>query len=341
MSADTDTNPQPTPNSPEDWGAPEPDEVRLPPPAPDPADQPDPDNAAVEGDDEPDTPAKAKADDDDPIGDDPEDGGEDDGPEFWSKEDKAFWKQVPAELKPLLQKYERQRIEFANKKAEEAALERKNAMEAATKANQTGEQFLAWWQANAENFTKTFVDRWQGVDWDKLVEENPAEWARLSQQRANEHAMLTQTHEQAQKVNAERIERVKAAQMEARQNEHAKLAKEFPKEFGSPEAAKRTYEVLGAYLQKQGFAPERINNVFEANLVKMVRKAYKYDQIQAKAKGITNPKPPGQSASTTPTRVVPGARTERANQVNEAVRQAEERLRSGERSGPDLALAFR
>ena len=42
-------------------------------------------------------------------------------PEFWSADDKAAWESVPAELRPVLKKYEQQRVEFVNEKAREAA----------------------------------------------------------------------------------------------------------------------------------------------------------------------------------------------------------------------------
>lgn len=341
MAESTETNPQPTPSSPAevDWSTPEPDEVRLPPPAKEPEDEPDPDNAVVEGADEPE---KATAEDDDPIGDDPdEDDGDEDAPEFWAKEDKAFWKNVPAELKPILQKYDKMRHDFANQRAAEAATERKKAMEEAQKAGSTTEQYAKWWEANGPTFAKTFVDKWQGVDWDTLATDNPAEWARLSQMRAKEHQLLTQAATQANEARSVQETRAQQAHQEARVAEHGKLASKYPKEFGTPEAAKRSYDALGNFLAKKGFAAERINNVYEAPLVEIVRMAYKYEQLQAKAKGITNPKPSAQSASTTPTRVVPGARSS-ATPQNDATRHAVERLKSGERLSSDEAgLAFR
>src|SRR5688500_1728478 len=37
----------------------------------------------------------------------------DEAPDFWSAEDKARWSEVPEDLRPLLHKYERQRIAYA------------------------------------------------------------------------------------------------------------------------------------------------------------------------------------------------------------------------------------
>ena len=52
-----------------------------------------------------------------------------DAPEFWSAEDKAAWNAVPPELRPVLKKYEQQRVEFVNEKAREAATIRARAAE--------------------------------------------------------------------------------------------------------------------------------------------------------------------------------------------------------------------
>jgi hypothetical protein len=347
MSESIETNPQPTTSSPEpgsveDWGAPEPGERRTTPEQREREADPPPHVPAeppVEGDDEPE---KAAADDVSPLDDDDDLPGEDDDtPDFWAKEDKEFWKQVPPELKPILQKYEKQRIEFANKKAEEAAAERRAALEEVKKAGSATEQYAKWWQENGPTFTKTFVDKWQGVDFDKLAEENPAEWARLSQLRTREHQMLQQAHAQAETGRAEMAKRAKETEQQARLEHHSKLAEMYPKEFGDPKAAERTYAVLSKYLVAEGVPPETVSGIYDSTFVKLARKAYKYDQLQAKAKGITNPKSPAVSASTTPTRVVPGARSS-ANPQNEAQRQAVERLRSGVKLTPEEASeAFR
>src|SRR5450631_1426955 len=56
-------------------------------------------------------------------------------PEFWSAEDKAAWESVPAELRPVLKKYEQQRVEFVNEKAREAAQVRTQAAQDVERAN--------------------------------------------------------------------------------------------------------------------------------------------------------------------------------------------------------------
>lgn len=349
MSESTGTTPQPTPSSPEpgsieDWGAPEPGEIRLPPPAPNPADQPNPDNAGIEGDDEPDPKPPAAAADDDPIGDDPDDTSDDDGPpEFWSAEKKALWAKVQdPEVRAAIKEHVREVTTGTARKLEENAAKVRQAEESARQAIADQEQHAAWMQQALPVLEQVLHADFAGIDWKALRRDNPAEAVRLEGDFRERQAAIQQVEARLQAQRQQAESRQKEAHQAARVAEHAKLAAKFPKEFGTPEVARRTYDVLGNYLHKHGIAPERINQVYEAPIVEILRKAYKYDQLQAKAKGITNPKPPAQSASTTPTRVVPGAAQRSANPVNEATRQAVERLKSGERLTPEeAALAFR
>src|SRR3981081_25256 len=68
-----------------------------------------------------------------------------DAPEFWSAEDKAAWDSVPAELRPVLKKYEQQRVEFVNEKAREAATIRARAAEEVQRANNVVDKGAQSW----------------------------------------------------------------------------------------------------------------------------------------------------------------------------------------------------
>lgn len=347
MPESTETNPQPITNSPAevDWSTPDPDETRLPPPKPDPEDQPNADNASVEGGDEEEPPKQAAQDDDDPIGDDPEEAAstDDDPPEFWSAEKKALWSKVAdPEVRAAIKEHVRDISAGTARKLEENAKRVQAAEEASKQAIARQEQDLAFWQKTGPIVAALIEGEFAGVDMDKLARENPAEWAAVKQAREARESWVRGIagHIQAQQHQVDA--RQKEHQQAARSMEHEKLATKYPKEFGTPEASKRSYDALGNFLAQQGIAADRINAIYEAPIVEIVRMAYKYKQLQAKAKGITNPKPPAQSASTTPTRVVPGARNPSANPVNEATRQAVERLRSGERlSSEEAGWAFR
>ena len=120
------------------------------------------------------------------------------------------------------------------------------------------------------------------------------------------------------------------------------LAEKYPKEFGDNKAAEQTYSALSDFLAKKGIPADRIAGIYEAPIVEIIRSAYKYEQLRAKASEVTKPAPQAASASTTPKRVVPGPAKGAGNPQNEAYRQAIGRLRSGQRlSDEEGALAFR
>jgi hypothetical protein len=346
MSESTEQTPQPTTNSPAevDWSTPDADEVRLPPPAPDPADQPNEDNASLEGDDEPEKPVKeAAADDDDPIGDDPEETATDDEPpEFWSTEKKALWSKVAdPEVRAAIKEHVRDIAAGTARKLEENAKRVQAAEESSKQAIAKQEQDLAFWQQTGPVVAALIEGEFANVDMDKLARENPGEWAAIKQAKEARQAWVRgiagHIQEQQKQVDARR----KEYEHSARIAEHGKLAAKYPKEFGTPEASERAYKALAGFLAEQGIPADRISQTYEAPIVEIVRMAYKYKQLQAKAKVVTTPKQPAQSASTTPTRVVPGARSS-ANPVNDATRQAVERLKSGERlTSEEAGWAFR
>ena len=145
--------------------------------------------------------AVAEADEEAGEGEEPEEVAEDevpaegsDAPEFWSAEDKAAWNAVPPELRPVLKKYEQQRVEFVNEKAREAATIRARAAEEVQRANAVVDQAAQWWQQAGPALQQAFADKWSQVNWTALAEKNPAEWARLNQIRMDEAAVLAEAN---------------------------------------------------------------------------------------------------------------------------------------------------
>jgi hypothetical protein len=147
------------------------------PPKPPAPDAPDPGNAQPEGNEV--VPDDDVADDVDLPADDEETveqdaAGLNDAPSFWSPEDKAAWATIPPQLRPLLKKYEQQRTEYAESKAQEAARIRQEAIDYAKQAADVVTKGAEWWQTNGPTFFKAFGDRWAQVDWNTLADQNPA-----------------------------------------------------------------------------------------------------------------------------------------------------------------------
>ena len=269
----------------------------------------------------------------------------DEAPEFWSADDKAAWQDVPEALRPLIAKYEQQRIAFVNEKTREAAQVREEAMRVAQGAVGVVEQAAAWWQQNGPAFQQAFADRWSQVDWNKLAAENPAEWTRLKQQRDHEATLLIEANQRGQAEIAIANERAQRALLEARQVEHSKLANKLPEYFG-PDVAARTYGELGNFLFAKGIPADRINAIHEAPIIELALAAMRFEQAQKQAHALRasegSTARSHATAKTTPTRVAPGPAFRAGNRQGEAIRQVGERFRkSGGASIADAAELIR
>jgi hypothetical protein len=272
---------------------------------------------------------------------DPQTAVADEAPEFWSAEDKAAWQDVPEPLRPLIAKYEQQRIAFVNEKTREAAQVREEAMRVAQGAVGVVEQAAAWWQQNGPGFQQAFADRWSQVDWNKLAADNPAEWTRLKQQRDHEATLLAEANRRGQAEIAVANERAERAFFEARQVEHTKLAKKLPEYFG-PDVSAKTYADLGNFLFAKGIPADRINAIHEAPIIELALAAMRFEQAQKQASTVTKPGAANITAKTTPTRVAPGPANRAGNRQSEAARQVGERFRrSGGASIADAAELIR
>lgn len=253
-----------------------------------------------------------------------------DAPEFWSAEDKAAWNAVPAELRPVLKKYEQQRVEFVNEKAREAAQVRAQAQAAARQATDVVDQAAKWWAQAGPAFHQAFADKWAQVNWSELAEKNPGEWARLNQIRMDEGALLAEANRRGQADMQAAQARAEQAFHTVKRAEHAKLATRMPEYFAANKA-QQTYDELGKFLSSKGIPADRINQIHEAPIIEIALAAMRYEQAQKKASTVTG-KQPGAANTTaraTPTRVQPGPAARTGNRAGEAARQVGERFRRG------------
>jgi hypothetical protein len=304
----------------------------------------DADTAADGGDG--DDAAVAEADEEAGEGEEPEEVAEDeapaegsDAPEFWSAEDKAAWDSVPAELRPVLKKYEQQRVEFVNEKAREAATIRARAAEEVQRANTVVDQAAQWWQQAGPALQQAFADKWSQVNWTALAEKNPAEWARLNQIRMDEAAVLAEANRRGQQDVQAATARAEQAFQHAKHVEHAKLAQKLPDYFGAPETSQKTYDELGKFLLAKGIPADRINQIHEAPIIEMALNAMRFEQAQKRASTVTTA---NTTARATPTRVVPGPASRAGNRTSDAARQVGERFRkNGGNSIADAAELIR
>ena len=304
----------------------------------------DADTAADGGDG--DDAAVAEADEEAGEGEEPEEVAEDevpaegsDAPEFWSAEDKAAWNAVPPGLRPVLKKYEQQRVEFVNEKAREAATIRARAAEEVQRANAVVDQAAQWWQQAGPALQQAFADKWSQVNWTALAEKNPAEWARLNQIRMDEAAVLAEANRRGQQDVQAATARAEQTFQHAKHVEHAKLAQKLPDYFGAPETSQKTYDELSKFLLAKGIPANRINQIHEAPIIEMALNAMRFEQAQKRASTVTTA---NMTARATPTRVAPGPASRAGNRTSDAARQVGERFRkNGGNSIADAAELIR
>ena len=277
-----------------------------------------------------------------------QDSGADPAPEFWTPEAKELWGRVTdPDLRAQLKEMNARERAAVSKRFEEAA-ERVKASEAAKAKyeNDIG-HVTQWFEQNGPHIVQTIQGRWAPMTperWQALARENPAQYVEAKAMFEADMAKAADVARQHQGIRHEMSRRQQVALEQAKAAEHAKLAAELPIDFGTPNKAQKTYNTLSQYLIDQGIAGERLAGVYEAPIVKIIQKAYKYDQLQARLKaGGTQPANGMQNATTTPRRIQPGpASNGSGNRQTDAQRQAIEALRSGKKLSEDEAgLAFR
>jgi hypothetical protein len=264
----------------------------------------------------------------------------DDAPDYWSAEDKARWRDVPDDLRPVLRKYEQQRSAFLHEKTREAAKARDEAVQAAKAAGKVVEQAAAWWQQNGPAFRKAFAEKWSGTDWKALAEKDPEGVQRLIQQRQEEEALLAEAERRGQAEMAAAEEQAEQERQAARRAEHAKLAEKLPEFFG-PDSARQTYDALSRFLFDKGIPADRIAQIYEAPVIELALAAMRWERAQLALRSRERGEGGG-TAKTTPTRIAPGPAARLDNRESAAARQVGERFRqSGGASIADAAELIR
>ena len=178
--------------------------------------------------------------------------------------------------------------------------------------------------------------QWATVDWKALAEKDPAEYARLDQERQKEQTLLADANRRQQEDTRAATERAVQALELTRQAENAKLAHSLPEYFGSPEKARRTYDELGKFLFAKGIPADRIAQIHEAPIIEMALNAMRFEQAQEhvlrSSEGKALSAKAGKTQGTpTPTRVVPGPATPTPSQARAGNRNADAARQVGER----------
>ena len=257
---------------------------------------------------------------------------------------------MPAELRPVLKKYEQQRVEFVNEKAREAAAVRAQAAEEVQRANAVVDQAAQWWRQAGPALQRAFADKWSQVDWTALAEKSPAEWARLNQIRMDEATVLAEANRRGQQ-DMQAAAAARRAGLPAGQARRARQAgAQAARLLRQPgDGAARPTTTLGKFLFAKGIPADRINQIHEAPIIEMALNAMRFEQAQKKASPVLRS---SEGAVTQGRRTPPREQHRRAsrpdrprragNRTSDAARQVGERFRkSGGNSIADAAELIR
>jgi hypothetical protein len=224
---------------------------------------------------------------------------------------------------------------------------RTQAAQDVERANAVIVQAAQWWQQTGPALQRAFADKWAQVDWKTLAEKDPAEYARLDQERQRDQALLAGAKQRQQEDTKAANERAEQIFQHVKRTEHTKLAHQLPDYFGRPETARKTYDELGKFLFAKGIAADRIAQIYEAPIIEMALAAMRFEQAQKKASPVLRSSEgtattANTTARATPTRVAPGPASRAGNRTSDAARQVGERFRkSGGNSIADAAELIR
>ena len=166
----------------------------------------------------------------------------------------------------------------------------------------------------------------KSIDWNKLAEENPAEWARQYQKVQNINARLAQIQQERQKIASERDNELKA-QLKKQAEEAVEVLK--------TEIPGWSNDLYGKILktgQEYGFKAEEVNAITDHRAIKVLHDAMKYRE--AKAKPIVEKR----AAPQAPKVVKPGA-GEKPDAGAEAWDKGMAKLKQSGRTDDALAVA--
>lgn len=207
-------------------------------------------------------------------------------PPFWDAAAKERFGDLPRDLQELVLAKEAERDTATSKKIEEAALKSKAAdAEASRIAQVTGVLDKLLPQA-----IQTFKSRWDGVDWNKVIDEQGAEAALKFQNDMQREKDIVQQL-QAAKADADQVKFAKFVEVEA-----ARLVQLAP-ELADPKLGPQRKSELGKFLISSGVPAAAIPNM-TANEASIAYDAMRWRNAQAQAKAKTsNPTTPAKSAA--------------------------------------------
>lgn len=201
-------------------------------------------------------------------------------PPFWDADAKTRFGELPRDLQELVLAKEAERDKATSTAMEKSAVSRKAAEAEASRIAQLN-GVLDKLLPQAE---QTLKSRWEGVDWNAVIDQQGAEAAlKLQNQMRDEERVVQQL--QVAKNEADQVQFVKFVEAET-----AKLPELAP-DLADPKLGNERKQALGTFLISTGVPPTALRNM-TANETAIAYDAMRWRNAQADAaKQAANPKP--------------------------------------------------
>lgn len=185
----------------------------------------------------------------------------------------------------LLKGYQTEKA--VTQKAQALAEQRKQFEQQAAQATQVYNDKISRASEALQIIEKNLVNGFEGVDWDQLRRDDPAEWAAKRQEMAQQYQKINSTRGQIQQEQ-ERLAQEQQAQHE--QLNQAKLAEEAERLLAAnptwqdPDIKKQELSGLRDFLTSDyGFSNDDLQYVTDHRLVSLIQDAHRYRQMKKQA----------------------------------------------------------
>lgn len=138
-----------------------------------------------------------------------------------------------------------------------------------------------------ESAERSLSEKYQGINWAQLKEEDPSQWSLLRQEYRDSQdqiqAARRRVEEKIQEFSQNEARQLQAHYQEMRAREHSRLLSAIP-EWSDPAKFKAGANELQEYLTgAAGFTPDEVGQVLDHRLIVLARKAAMYDRRESES----------------------------------------------------------
>jgi len=248
-------------------------------------------------------------------------------PNSWSNQDKEVFRSLPPEAQAVIARREGERDKAFTQKTDEIAEHRKALESTFLTVQQEREAY-------ANNLQQLLfvaapeAQKFQEIDWQRLAQEQPADYVRLSAERDALRGRIGGIQQELQRVAAQSQQAQAWQFQQTVQAEQAKLREAIP-EFADPEKGPRKIAEMRQWLQKKGFADQEISQVVDHRVLLVVEEAMQADRQKVIRREAQQKRSNGNGTPVQP----PGASRQRPD--SRAAQRRNEKMAALKRSGSE------